>query len=76
MGLTDYTISDKKYWQAGRDYERDRIIKRIQERVGELRSCHKSDNCQEFASLIESYIEEWTEGQHPPQQFRDRSNGE
>lgn len=26
MGLTDYTISDKRYWQAGVDYERKRII--------------------------------------------------
>ena len=31
MGLTDYTISDKKYWQAGRDYERERIIKIIED---------------------------------------------
>jgi hypothetical protein len=31
MGLTDYTISDKKYWQAGRDYERQRIIKLLEE---------------------------------------------
>lgn len=26
MGLTDYTISDKKYWQAGREYEREQIL--------------------------------------------------
>jgi hypothetical protein len=32
MGLTDYTISDKKYWQAGRDYEDKRIIKLLEER--------------------------------------------
>jgi hypothetical protein len=30
MGLTDYTISDKKFWQAGRDYERQRIIKLLE----------------------------------------------
>jgi hypothetical protein len=30
MGLTDYTVSDKKYWQAGRDYERERIIKLLE----------------------------------------------
>jgi hypothetical protein len=27
MGLTDYTISDKRYWMAGREYERKRIVK-------------------------------------------------
>jgi len=26
MGLSDYTISDKKYFQAGVDYERERIL--------------------------------------------------
>jgi hypothetical protein len=26
MGLTDYTISDKKYFQAGVEYERERIL--------------------------------------------------
>jgi len=30
MGLTDYTISDKKYWQAGRDYENKRIIQLLE----------------------------------------------
>lgn len=33
MRLQDYTISDKKYWQAGRDYERERIVKLIRDRV-------------------------------------------
>lgn len=31
MGLTDYTISDKKYFQAGVEYERERIIKLLEE---------------------------------------------
>lgn len=26
MGLTDYTISDKKYFESGRKYERERIL--------------------------------------------------
>lgn len=30
MGLTDYTISDKKYFESGRNYERERIIKIIE----------------------------------------------
>jgi|688.fasta_scaffold52467_12 hypothetical protein len=38
MGLTDYTISDKKYWNAGRDYERERIIKLL-EPLAEHRDC-------------------------------------
>lgn len=45
----------------GADRERERIIKNIKSRVDDLRSCYKNDNCQEFATLIESYIEEWTE---------------
>lgn len=31
MGLTDYTIGEKKLWQAGRDFERERIVKLIQD---------------------------------------------
>ena len=46
-----------------RELERKRIIKNIKSRVGDLRSCHKNDSCQELATLIESYIEEWTEGE-------------
>lgn len=43
MGLTDYTVGDKKLWQAGRDYERERIIKLLEdtyadEKFGELGS--------------------------------------
>lgn len=29
MGLTDYTFGDKRIWQAGREYERERIIKLV-----------------------------------------------
>ena len=45
----------------GKNAERERITRNIRDRVADLRSCCKDDNCQEFASLIESYIEEWTE---------------
>jgi hypothetical protein len=38
MGLTDYTIGDKKYWNAGRDYERERIIKLL-EPLAKHRDC-------------------------------------
>jgi hypothetical protein len=27
MGLLDYTISDKKYFNSGREYEQERILK-------------------------------------------------
>jgi hypothetical protein len=26
VGLTDYTFNDKKYWEAGRKYERERLL--------------------------------------------------
>lgn len=29
MGLTDYTIMDKRYFNSGVEYERDRILKEI-----------------------------------------------
>lgn len=35
------------------------IRTKIEARVAELQECQKNDNCQEFASLIESYIDEW-----------------
>lgn len=43
----------------GRKLERKLITIRVMERVEDLRSCHKSDNCQELATLIESYLPEW-----------------
>lgn len=33
MGLTDYTISDKKYFESGRKYERERIIQLLRSQV-------------------------------------------
>lgn len=50
MGLTDYTISDKKYWQAGRDYERQRIIKIAQSVTATACIC---DNCNTARKIIE-----------------------
>jgi hypothetical protein len=38
MGLTDYTISDKKYWQAGRDYENERIVKLLEGRIETIKA--------------------------------------
>lgn len=36
-----------------------RTIDRINEQVSDLRLCTKNDSCQEFAILLESYIEDW-----------------
>ena len=36
MGLFDYSISDKKYFNSGREYERERIIKLLEEHLGNL----------------------------------------
>lgn len=44
--------------------ERERIISNIYERVSDLRSCTKNDNCVELGELIEEYIPEWTEGEN------------
>lgn len=41
--------------------ERERIKAKIMDRVIDLKSCGKNDNCYEFGDLIESYIEEWLE---------------
>ena len=74
--------------KIGEHRERERIVRNIQERISDLRSCSKSDNCHEVARLIESYISDWTErdqkeifkdardGGFPPRRFRDRVNGE
>jgi len=33
VGLIDYSLNDKKYFSSGREYERERIIKLIQEQA-------------------------------------------
>ena len=40
---------------------RKRIIANILDRVEDLNSCTKNDNCQELGQLIKSYIPEWME---------------
>ncbi len=39
MGLTDYTISDKKYWQAGIEHENSRILELLE---AEKRKCEQA----------------------------------
>jgi hypothetical protein len=36
MGLLDYSIGDKKYFNSGREYERERIIKLLEDHLGNL----------------------------------------
>jgi hypothetical protein len=70
MGLTDYTISDKKYFQAGIEYERERIIKLLESIEDYPRGWDYDNPIESVVALIKG------EQSHPPQQFRDRSNGE
>jgi alpha-L-fucosidase len=55
--LAEYT--ENGYQQGVRE-ERERIISNIYDRVSDLRSCTKQDNCIELGELIEEYIPEWT----------------
>ena len=61
------TLGDKRLWEAGleagKKRERERIRQNILTRVTDLNYCTKRDNCSEFARLIESYIEEWLDGE-------------
>lgn len=41
MGLLDYSVSDKKYFNSGREYEQDRILKLLDT----SRMCTCKDNC-------------------------------
>jgi hypothetical protein len=40
---------------------KESIKAKIMDRVTDLKSCGKNDDCWEFGDLIESYIEEWLE---------------
>jgi hypothetical protein len=53
----DEDIEDS--YRRGRADEQAKILDRIQERIIDLRFCHKNDHCQKTADLIESYIEDW-----------------
>jgi hypothetical protein len=41
MGLLDYSVSDKKYFNSGREYERERILKLLDT----SRPCTCADDC-------------------------------
>lgn len=44
-----------------KDEIRKEIIANIMDRVIDLKTCCKTDNCYELGTLIESYIPEWTD---------------
>ena len=50
--------------QSAISAERERIRQNILTRVTDLNYCTKRDNCNEFARLIDSYIEEWLDGEN------------
>jgi hypothetical protein len=54
MGLTDYTVSDKKYWQAGRKYE----VERIRKLLDTSRDCDCSDTCRTDVNIYAFVKEE------------------
>jgi hypothetical protein len=56
MGLTDYTVGDKGYWNAGRKYEIERITKVALNWISEMRG-HDSDcDCERKADILEQFI--------------------
>lgn len=56
------SFEQKQYWLKGVEYERERIRANIIDRVQDLSSCTKKDNCEELGALIASYIDEWLDG--------------
>lgn len=66
------SVEQKQYWQAGRDYERDRIWNGIEE----LYKNSESTRTPIYQDRMYNYLKSIMWPQHPPQQFRDRSNGE
>lgn len=58
MGLADYTLGDKALWQAGRRFERERIIGLLEKRRDDLLGCHKNDDCHVRADAIDVVIDD------------------
>lgn len=55
MGLTDYTISDKKYFESGRDYERKRLLEDLMALTDRLNSGESDAN---IVMYLYRFIEE------------------
>ena len=75
MGLTDYTFSDKKYWQAGREYERKLLLADLTQLTDRFNRGESESN---MVRYLYRFIEERSkeETTFPPEVFRDKSNGE
>ena len=65
FGLKEQTVSEWEQFKAyegiiadAKQEERERIRANIIDRVQDLSSCHKADNCEELGALIASYIDE------------------
>jgi hypothetical protein len=54
MSLEDYTITDKKYFNSGREHERERI-KRI---IDTSRMCHGHEGCKTDVNIYAFVLEE------------------
>jgi len=54
MGLLDYSISDKKYFNSGREHERERIKKLLDT----SRDCDCKDGCRTDVNVYAFVLEE------------------
>jgi len=54
MGLTDYSIGDKKYFNSGREYERERIKDVLDTSI----DCECDDKCITDVSIYAFVLEE------------------
>jgi hypothetical protein len=54
MGLLDYSITDKKYFNSGREYERERILKLLDT----SRPCTCKDSCRTDVNVYAFVLEE------------------
>lgn len=65
MGLTDYTISDKKYYIAGREHEREAILNYIQSRIDDFKLSSKDDCCPSHIYVLTGMLLDIKDGQFP-----------
>jgi hypothetical protein len=54
MGLLDYSVSDKKYFNSGREYEQERILKLLD--TSHICTC--TDNCRTDVNIYAFVKEE------------------
>lgn len=55
MGLTDYTVSDKKYFESGRNYERKRLLEDLMKLTDRFNSGESDAN---MVMYLYRFIEE------------------